>query len=54
LKESSEDPKTTNKDDDTKLHVARYRKTESDWEELLTQVCSSPMKEKDKCCLSLP
>ena len=39
----------TNNDDDTKLHVARYRKTESDWDELLAQVCSSPMKEKDSC-----
>jgi hypothetical protein len=42
LKES---PKTTNNDDDTKLHSARYHKTETDWEELLAQVCSSPMKE---------
>jgi hypothetical protein len=37
-----------NNDDDTKLHVARYHKSETDWEELLTQVCSSsPMKEND-------
>ena len=38
-----------NNDDDTKLYVARYHKRETDWEELLTQVCSSssPMKEKD-------
>jgi hypothetical protein len=49
LKESSEDTKTTNNDDDTKLHVARYHKSETDWDELLAQVCSSPMKEKDKC-----
>jgi hypothetical protein len=44
----NESPKTTNTDDDTKLHVARYYKSETDWEELLTQVCSSPMKGKDK------
>jgi hypothetical protein len=49
VKESSQDLKTTNTDDDTKLHVARYHKTETAWDDLLTQVCSSPMKEKDKC-----
>jgi len=48
-KESLQNSKTINNDDDTKLHVARYHKTETDWEELLAQVCSSPMKEKDKC-----
>jgi hypothetical protein len=48
----NESPKTTNTDDDTKLHVARYYKSETDWEELLTQVCSSPMKGKDKKCSS--
>jgi len=37
-KESSDDSQTTNKDDDTKLHVARYHKTETDWDELLTQI----------------
>jgi len=51
----NESPKTTNNDDDTKLHAARYHKSETDWEELLTQVCSSPMKGKDKnVCPSLP
>jgi len=45
----NESPKTINNDDDTKLHVARYHKSETDWDELLAQVCSSPMKEKDKC-----
>ena len=30
---------TNNNDDDTKLHDARYHKTESDWDELLAQVC---------------
>jgi len=45
-KESSENSKTTNKDDDTKLHVARYHKTETDWDELLSQVGSSPMRIK--------
>ncbi|CAF4250094.1 unnamed protein product, partial [Rotaria magnacalcarata] len=36
-KEFSQDAKTTDKDDDTKLSAARYHKTESDWDELLTQ-----------------
>jgi hypothetical protein len=49
LKESSEECKTTNNYEDTKLHAVRCHKTETDWDELLTQVSSSPMKEKDKC-----
>ncbi|CAF0784852.1 unnamed protein product [Adineta steineri] len=38
LEESSQDSKATNNDDDTKLHAARYHKTEADWNELLAQI----------------
>ncbi|CAF3416150.1 unnamed protein product [Rotaria socialis] len=42
-KEISQETKTTNKDDDTKLSAARYHKTDSDWDELLTQFeCPHP------------
>ncbi|UJR37428.1 hypothetical protein I4U23_030131 [Adineta vaga] len=36
--ESQEVKSTNNNDDDRKLYVARYRKTETDWEELLSQI----------------
>ncbi|CAF3525289.1 unnamed protein product [Rotaria sordida] len=36
--ESSKDSKTINDDDDTKLNTARYHKTDTDWDELLTQI----------------
>jgi chromosome segregation ATPase len=52
LKESSEDSKTTNNDDDTKLYVARYHKTETDWDDLLsqiTQIMDLSQKFCDKC-----
>ncbi|CAF1049406.1 unnamed protein product [Rotaria sordida] len=36
--QSSKDSKTINDDDDTKLNTARYHKTDTDWDELLTQI----------------
>ena len=39
---SSSTPATAN--DNAELDAARHHKTESDWDELLLQVCSSPMK----------
>ncbi|CAM4773316.1 unnamed protein product [Rotaria magnacalcarata] len=47
-KEFSQDAKTTDKDDDTKLSAARYHKTESDWDELLTQI-TQIMELSQKC-----
>ncbi|CAF1580496.1 unnamed protein product [Rotaria magnacalcarata] len=47
-KELSQDAKTTDKDDDTKLSAARYHKTESDWDELLTQI-TQIMELSQKC-----
>ena len=38
--DSSMTNNNNNDDDDTKMHAARYRKTEADWNELLAQVCS--------------
>ncbi|CAF3458537.1 unnamed protein product [Rotaria socialis] len=48
-KEISQETKTTNKDDDTKLSAARYHKTDSDWDELLTQI-TQIMDLSQKCC----
>jgi hypothetical protein len=39
---------TTNNIDDTKLHAARYHKTENDWDELLRQV--GPFANKNRSC----
>ncbi|CAF0979678.1 unnamed protein product [Adineta steineri] len=41
LEESLQDSKATNNDDDTKLHAARYHKTEADWNELLAQMSNA-------------
>lgn len=46
-KESSEDsPINHTNDNDSKLHAARYNKNENDWDELLAQVCSSPIRRR--------
>ena len=51
-KESSEDSSPTNSTDsadgDSQLQVARYHKKESDWDELLAQVGSSPMRRRTR------
>ena len=42
LKQSTEEQETTmnNDDDDSKLHAARYYRTENEWDQLLAKVCS--------------
>ncbi|CAF0777473.1 unnamed protein product [Rotaria sp. Silwood1] len=50
--QSSKDSNTINDDDDTKLSAARYHKTDTDWDELLsqiTQIMDLSQKFCDKC-----
>lgn len=46
VKESPPDTQRAGSGDDTKLHAARFHRTETEWDELLGQVCSSLERKK--------